>query len=67
MDNEIRVCRARKRITQGELANAVGVSRQTIISIENGRYDPSLDLAFRLARYFDMSVEDIFHYEEQER
>ena len=67
MDNEIRVCRARKRITQGELADAVGVSRQTIISIENGRYDPSLDLAFRLARYFDMSVEDIFHYEEQER
>ena len=67
MENEIRVCRARKRITQGELADAVGVSRQTIISIENGRYDPSLDLAFRLARYFDMSVEDIFHYEEQER
>ena len=67
MDNEIRVCRARERITQGELADAVGVSRQTIISIENGRYDPSLELAFRLARYFDMSVEDIFHYEEQER
>ena len=67
MDNEIRVCRARKRITQGELADAVGVSRQTIISIENGRYDPSLELAFRLARYFDMSVEDIFHYEEEER
>ena len=67
MDNEIRVCRARKRITQGELAGAVGVSRQTIISIENGRYDPSLDLAFRLARYFDMSVEDIFHYKENER
>ena len=66
MDNEIRVCRARKRITQGELADAVGVSRQTIISIENGRYDPSLELAFRLARYFDMSVEDIFHYEEEE-
>ena len=67
MDNEIRVCRARKRITQGELADAVGVSRQTIISIENGRYDPSLELAFRLAKYFDMSVEDIFHYEENER
>jgi len=67
MDNEIRVCRARKRITQGELADAVGVSRQTIISIENGRYDPSLDLAFRLAKYFDMSIEDIFHYSKNER
>ena len=67
MDNEIRVCRARRRITQGELAEAVGVSRQTIISIENGRYDPSLDLAFRLATYFDMSIEDIFHYNKNKR
>ena len=65
MDNEIRVCRARERITQGELADAVGVSRQTIISIENGRYDPSLDLAFKLANFFNMSIEDIFHYEEE--
>ena len=61
-DNELRVCRARQDITQGQLAEAVGVSRQTIISIENGRYDPSLDLAFRLSRYFGMPIEDIFHY-----
>ena len=62
MDNELRVCRARKDVTQGELADAVGVSRQTIISIEKGRYDPSLELAFRIAYYFGMAIEDIFHY-----
>ncbi len=65
MDNEIRVCRARRRITQGELAEALGVSRQTIISIENGRYDPSLDLAFRLADFFGMSIEEMFHYKKE--
>ena len=64
MDNELRVCRARRDISQGELAAAVGVSRQTIISIEKGRYDPSLELAFRLARYFGMSIEDIFRYDD---
>ena len=62
MDNELRVCRARRDISQGELAMAVGVSRQTIISIEKGRYDPSLELAFRLAKFFGMSIEDIFHF-----
>ena len=67
MDNEIRICRARKDITQGELADAVGVSRQTIISIEKGKYDPSLELAFRLANYFGMSIEDIFHFEDEQR
>ena len=65
MDNEIRVCRARKDITQGELADAVGVSRQTIISIEKGKYDPSLELAFRLAEYFNMPIEEIFHYNQE--
>ena len=64
MENELRVCRARRDISQGELAMAVGVSRQTIISIEKGRYDPSLELAFRLARYFGLSIEDIFHFNE---
>ena len=64
MDNELRVCRARRDISQGELATAVGVSRQTIISIEKGRYDPSLELAFRLANYFEISIEDLFHYKD---
>ena len=62
MDNELRVWRARKDITQGQLAEAVGVSRQTIISLEKGKYDPSLELAFRLADYFGVSIEDIFIY-----
>ena len=62
MDNELRVCRARQDITQGQLAEAVGVSRQTIISIESGRNDPSLELAFKLANYFGMTIEEIFHY-----
>ncbi len=64
--NELRVCRARQDITQGQLAEAVGVSRQTIISIENGKYDPSLELAFRLARYFGTTIEEIFHYRTEE-
>ena len=60
MHNEIRVYRARRDITQGELADAVGVSRQTIISIEKGRYDPSLELAFRLSEYFRVPIEELF-------
>ncbi len=50
-------------ITQGELADRVGVSRQTINSIETGRYDPSLELAFKLADEFDCQIEDLFEYE----
>ena len=60
MHNEIRVYRARRDITQGELADAVGVSRQTIISIEKGRYDPSLELAFKLSEYFRVPIEELF-------
>jgi len=51
-------------IKQEELAAALEVSRQTIGSLENGRYNPSIILAFKLARYFNMSIEDIFIYEE---
>ncbi|WP_084569087.1 helix-turn-helix transcriptional regulator [Halostagnicola larsenii] len=60
MDNNLRVKRAEEEITQQELANAVDVSRQTIYAIEKSKYDPSLKLAFKLARYFDCSIEDIF-------
>lgn len=63
MRNELRVCRARMDITQGQLADAVGVSRQTIISIEKGKYDPSLELAFKIARFFGTTIESIFFYE----
>lgn len=61
MDNSLKVMRAKKELTQAELANAVGVSRQTINAIEVGRYDPSLALAFTLADYFDCRIEDLFH------
>ena len=58
----------RKRgIKQEELANALEVSRQTIGSLENGRYNPSIQLAFKIAKYFNMSIEEIFIYEEEEK
>jgi putative transcriptional regulator len=60
MDNNIRILRAVKNITQEELAEALGVSRQTIIAIENGKYDPSLKLAFKISNYFGKSIEELF-------
>lgn len=63
MENDLKVWRAKRDITQGELAEEVGVSRQTINAIERGRYDPSLELAFELSRYFDCRIEEIFFYE----
>lgn len=62
MENELKVSRARRDLTQAELAETVGVTRQTINAIETGRYDPSLELAFRLAEFFDCRVEDLFTY-----
>ena len=53
-------------MTQEELAAAVGVTRQTIISLENGKYNASLQLAFKIARFFEMRIEDIFLFEEEE-
>jgi putative transcriptional regulator len=64
MKNKIRVYRAINEITQETLADAVKVSRQTILAIEKGKYTPSLDLAFKIARYFDISIEDLFQYEQ---
>ena len=60
MRNQVREQRLQREMSQAELAAALGVSRQTIISIENGRYLPSLPLALAIARNFDTSVEDIF-------
>jgi putative transcriptional regulator len=60
MENDLAVRRATHELTQSDLADAVDVSRQTISAIEGGRYNPSLDLAFRFARYFNCSIEDIF-------
>lgn len=60
MNNQLKVYRAKHDLTQADLARAVEVSRQTINSIENGRYDPSLELAFKLADCFDCHVEELF-------
>lgn len=60
MRNEIAAYRERDGLSQGELAEAVGVSRQTINAIERERYDPSLELAFKLATYFDCRIEELF-------
>ncbi|ERH10052.1 MAG: transcriptional regulator, XRE family [halophilic archaeon J07HX64] len=60
VENNLKVWRARHDITQADLADAVDVTRQTINAVETGRYNPSLELAFELARYFDCDIEDIF-------
>lgn len=65
MKNKLEEIRKLHGIKQEELAAALEVSRQTIGSLENGRYNPSILLAFKIARYFNMSIEDIFIYEEE--
>jgi putative transcriptional regulator len=64
MKNKIKVYRAMQDLTQEDLAQAIGVTRQTILAIEKGKYVPSLDLAFRISRHFKVNVEDVFTYEE---
>ena len=64
MKNKIKVFRAMHDLTQEGLANELGVTRQTVLAIEKGKYDPSLELAFRIARYFGVTVEDVFLYDE---
>ena len=66
MMNKIKVYRAMHDLTQDNLAQALGVTRQTILAIEKGKYDPSLELAFKMARYFNTTVEELFVYEPQE-
>ena len=66
MKNRIAQLRKEGRVTQEELAEAVGVTRQTIISLENGRYNASLLLAHRIAKYFGLTIEDVFLFEEEE-
>ncbi len=64
MKNIIKIFRAMHDLTQEALANDLGVTRQTILAIEKGKYDPSLELAFKIARYFGVSIEEIFIYGE---
>jgi putative transcriptional regulator len=65
MKNKLEEIRKKHGINQEELASALEVSRQTIGSLENGRYNPSITLAFKIARYFNISIEEIFIYEEK--
>ncbi len=66
MENRIAALRKERGLSQAELAQAVEVTRQTIISLEGGRYNASLTLAHKLARYFGTTIEDIFIFEEDE-
>ena len=63
MKNKIKVFRAMNDLTQEDLAREVGVTRQTILAIEKGKYDPSLELAFRISNRFGVHIEEIFSYD----
>ncbi|MDF2905416.1 MAG: Cro/Cl family transcriptional regulator [Herbinix sp.] len=67
MKNRLEEIRKQRGVKQDELALALEVSRQTIGSLENGRYNPSIILAFKIARYFNMNIDEIFIYEEEEK
>ncbi len=67
MKNRLEEIRKNYGMKQEDLASALEVSRQTIGSLENGRYNPSILLAFKIARYFGVTIEDIFIYEEEEK
>lgn len=66
-ESKIHVYRATKRMSQQELADLVGVSRQTIIQLERNRYNPSMLLAYSIAKVFDVTIEDLFDFEEEEK
>ena len=65
MKNRIEDLRKEKGIRQDEFAKHLGVSRQTISSLENGRYNPSIILAYKIAKYFEMTIEEVFIFEEE--
>lgn len=66
MRNQIAQLRKERKLTQEELADAVDVTRQTIISLENGRYNASLQLAHKLARFFGLNIESVFFFDNEE-
>ncbi len=66
MKNRIEQIRKERDIRQEDFAKSLGVSRQTISSLENGRYNPSITLAYKIARYFGLSIEEVFIFEEEE-
>lgn len=67
MKNRIEAIRKERGILQEEFAKSMGVSRQTISSLENGRYNPSIMLAYKIAKYFGMTIEEVFIFEEESR
>lgn len=66
MRTKLKVYRAMHNLTQENLAEAIGVTRQTVIAMEKGKYNPSLELAFKIARYFKVSIENIFIYDQND-
>ena len=66
LKNRIEEIRKERGIRQEEFAKSMGVSRQTISSLENGRYNPSIMLAYKIAKYFEMTIEEVFIFEEEE-
>ena len=66
MKNRIEEIRKEKGIRQEDFAKSMGVSRQTISSLENGRYNPSIALAYKIAKYFEMTIEEVFIFEEED-
>lgn len=66
MKNRIEEIRKERGVRQEEFAKFMGVSRQTISSLENGRYNPSITLAYKIAKYFDMTIEEVFVFEEDD-
>lgn len=66
MQNMIQELRKARKITQNELADALNVTRQTIISLENGKYNASLILAHKIAQYFEVTIEEIFRFDKEE-
>lgn len=66
MKNRIEAIRKERGIRQEDFAKSMGVSRQTISSLETGRYNPSIFLAYKIARYFEMTIEEVFIFEEEE-
>ncbi|MEW7278243.1 helix-turn-helix transcriptional regulator [Aquimarina sp. 2201CG1-2-11] len=66
MKNKLKVLRAERDMTQADLADSLAVSRQTINAIEKGKFDPSLPLAFKISKLFELPIEEIFHHHETE-
>lgn len=67
MKNHLEQLRKQRELSQEEFGKLMGVSRQTIISLEKGKYNPSLELAFKIAEFFQLKIEDIFIYKEEEK